>query len=228
MIHCLKKPLALLLPVILMSGCAVGPTYNAPAKEAAENYAYRQGVSNQQTSAPWWQQFNDPVLDQLITRAMEDNYSLKIAAERVKLAEGYRTAVSATRLPQIGLGAGFSKTSLSKQGPVGGPLLEPSIGGQPLGMSLVDRQLPAWYAGATIGWEPDLFNRMGYLEDAASARTEQIEILAYGTELMVTSAVTNNYLQLRGAQQQIKILDEQIEYLDALKRRVVKLVDSGL
>ena len=224
----IRKPLAILIPVIMMTGCAVGPTYEEPTTRADESYRYTSSVMQEQITIPWWQQFNDPVLNRLIDQALEGNYSLQIATERVKLAESYREAVSAAQLPQIGLGIGYTKTSLSKEGPVGGPLLNPSIGGQPLGVSLVDRQLPAWYAGASIAWEPDVFNRMGYMEDAAEARTEQVEILAYGTELIVTADVASNYLQLRGAQQQLQILDSQIADLEKLNKRINGLVDSGL
>ncbi|MFK0570886.1 efflux transporter outer membrane subunit [Endozoicomonas sp.] len=223
-----KKPLALLLPVLILTGCAVGPTYDAPETPVDDSFTVTDNVSRESASIQWWQQFSDPLLNDLIEQAKEGNYSLKIAAERVKLADSYRQAVSATKLPQIGLGFGYTETSLSKQGPIGGPLLEPSIGGIPLGTSLIDRELPAWYAGASIAWEPDVFNRTGYLEDAALARTEQVEILAYATEMMVTASVANNYLQLRGAQQQLSILDRQIDDLEQLKDKVAGLVRSGL
>ena len=224
------KPLSIVLSAILMTGCAVGPDYKVPAPEAkiADDFAYNQATSQEVLTSPWWKQFNDPVLDQLIEQSKTDNYSIKIAAERVKLAESYRSAVSAAQLPQIGLGAGYSKTSLSRQGPVGGPLDSTSNLLTANGMPGINTQLPAFYAGATIGWEPDLFNRMGYMEDAATARADQLEIMAYGTELLVTGAVAENYLQLRGAQQQRNILDQQINDLERLQNKVTRLVENGL
>ncbi|SDJ15167.1 efflux transporter, outer membrane factor (OMF) lipoprotein, NodT family [Ferrimonas sediminum] len=220
-------PLSLAL---LLSGCAVGPDYLGPDTSTGqpENWQTSAHTRSADVELGWWQQFNDPMLNQLVAQALTQNLNVLAAQERVKLADSYRQAVSATSLPQIGIGGGFIAGMLSEQGPVGGPLRNPSLGGQPLGIPLADRHFQASYLGVSAAWEPDLFGKTARLVEATQARADQVAIVADGTRMLVVSAVANNYLQLRSAQQQKQILLSQQQDLQALELRVASLYDSGL
>lgn len=215
---------------LALTGCMVGPDYQAPktAEWQPEQWQLANNQSAGAVTQSWWQEFEDPTLTHLIKQAMSDNLMLLSAQERVKLARSYREAVSATNLPQVGLGMGYTAGMLSEQGPVGGPLRNPMVGGQPLGMPLVSRHYDATYLGASVGWEPDLFGKTARLIEASDARAEQVEILADGTRLLVISAVANNYLQLRSAQQQKQLIGLQQQDLLELKQKVGALHASGL
>ncbi|WP_028112246.1 efflux transporter outer membrane subunit [Ferrimonas kyonanensis] len=215
---------------LLLSGCAVGPDYHGPGAHSGQPDSWQTSASTQSASIElsWWQQFNDPMLNQLVQQALSQNLHVLAAQERVKLADSYRQAVSATSLPQVGIGGGFSAGMLSEQGPIGGPLRHPSVGGQPLGMPLASRHFQASYLGLSAAWEPDLFGKTARLVEATQARADQVAIVADGTRMLVVSAVVNNYLQLRSAQQQQRIVLSQQQDLQALLQRVESLYDSGL
>ncbi|WP_028110316.1 efflux transporter outer membrane subunit [Ferrimonas futtsuensis] len=225
----MRKYLLPLLPLML-GGCAVGPQYQAPDAPSWQPAQWQASAatSAQQADLHWWTQFEDPTLDHLVSRALSDNLTVLAAQERVKLARSYRQAVSATSLPQVGLGAGYVAGQLSEQGPIGGPLRNPSVGGQPLGFPLASRHLDATYLGLGVAWEPDLFGKTASLIDASDARAEQVAIIADGTRLMVVSAVVNNYLQLRSAQEQHTLLRAQLADLEQIQPRIDSLKAHGL
>ncbi|MBY5991799.1 efflux transporter outer membrane subunit [Ferrimonas balearica] len=221
------------LPFLILGflvGCSAGPDYDAPEAPdwQPEQWQAQGGTAAAQADLDWWRQFDDPMLDRLVEQAITDNLSILAAQERVKLAQSYREAVSATSLPQVSLGAGYAAGQLSEQGPIGGPLLNPSVGGQPLGFPLADRQLDATFLGLGVAWEPDLFGKTASMIEASDARAEQVAIIADGTRLMVVGGVVSNYLQLRSAQSQKALLRAQLEDLNQIKPRVESLQKHGL
>ena len=105
--------LAMLCSVFL-AGCMVGPNYRRPTVQTPATY--RDLSTNPQAQAqaasyadlPWWQVFQDPQLQQLIRTALQQNYDLLIATERINAARD-EVAITRSRLfPQIGGNAQFS------------------------------------------------------------------------------------------------------------------------
>jgi multidrug efflux system outer membrane protein len=97
-----------------LAGCRVGPNYRRPAVETPPTYRdLRQNPQAQAQAAsyadlPWWQVFQDPQLQELIRTALQQNYDLQIATERINAA---RAAVMVTRsslFPQVSGNANFA------------------------------------------------------------------------------------------------------------------------
>src|ERR1700733_7183383 len=78
--------LACLLGSASLAGCDLAPAYRPPQMVLPANY---QGSGpftlaqpqDQLPRGPWWQQFDDPTLDQLEGRLQKNNPDLKAAAE---------------------------------------------------------------------------------------------------------------------------------------------------
>ena len=86
----------------LLAACAVGPDYKAPETEATPfGAAQAAAVSEQPFEAAWWEQFQDPVLDGLIERALTDDLDLKIALARVEESRAILSAARRDRLTVI-------------------------------------------------------------------------------------------------------------------------------
>ena len=83
--------------ISLFTGCAVGPDFKEPDVEAPE--AYRTVVMPAETAddLKWWALFDDPLLYDLVTTALENNRDLKIAVSRIEQA---RATVGFTRADQ--------------------------------------------------------------------------------------------------------------------------------
>ena len=108
------RPLALLTLGLLLTGCAVGPDYSRPAIATPEVY---RGASPNPSAAvstellgdqKWWDVFQDPVLQQLIRTALEQNYDVRIAATRVLQAQAQLGITRADQFPTVSAGSQVS------------------------------------------------------------------------------------------------------------------------
>jgi len=87
----------------------VGPNYKRPPVESPGVYR-GDSQSPLASSEPlgdekWWDLFQDPVLQQLIRTALEQNYDLRIAASRVLQAQAQLGITRANQFPTVSAGA---------------------------------------------------------------------------------------------------------------------------
>jgi hypothetical protein len=61
---------------VMRAGCAVGPNYKRPSIDAPEVTRGQIGPAEAASLAdlPWWQVFEDPVVQQLVGEAVRQNY----------------------------------------------------------------------------------------------------------------------------------------------------------
>ncbi|KDN30004.1 membrane protein [Vibrio fortis] len=212
---------------LLLAGCAVGPDYQAPQTTMAETYLYSED-SQQVTQPHWWLQLNDPVLNQLVTQLQSDNTTLKVAAERIKMANSYKSVVESFKVPTVNIGAGYYNYQLSENDSLLGPVFGASDAVESAtGMSLLEAQHDGGFLGASIAWEADLFGQIDRQAEAAAIRVEQAEILQSGLNTLLTADLIHNYLQYRGAQERKAIALENIEDQKQTRDLVEKVVRSG-
>src|SRR6187200_2586387 len=91
-----------MLTGILATGCTVGPDYARPDVGAPEKYRFAGAEANDLANTPWWQQFHDPTLDELIRVALSDNFDVRIAAARVEEFYGILGVTRSGKFPQVG------------------------------------------------------------------------------------------------------------------------------
>src|SRR5690349_21179430 len=104
------RNLALLVPALALSACAVGPDWVpprlAPATSGPFVSANAAGVdSSAEVPTDWWRLYRDPVLDGLVADALAANTDVRVAVARLARARAALREVSAERTPQIGLGS---------------------------------------------------------------------------------------------------------------------------
>jgi outer membrane protein, multidrug efflux system len=103
------RALAPLVFGLLLAGCMLGPNYRRPAIDAPGAYRgdSQAGVASAQSlgDEKWWEVFQDPVLQQLIRTALEQNYELRIAASRVLQAQAQLGITRANQFPTVSAGA---------------------------------------------------------------------------------------------------------------------------
>ena len=71
------------LILLMASACTVGPDYVRPQVTAPATWNVSYDAATGLTDYAWWQQFNDPVIDDLISIALTNNLDLKVAVARV-------------------------------------------------------------------------------------------------------------------------------------------------
>src|ERR1700747_876335 len=96
--------------LILMVGCRVGPNYVRPpvtapevyrgADEAAGSSAGKESVGEQK----WTQFFHEHELQDLIRAAHENNFDLRIAAQRVLEAQAQLRIIRSQQFPTVTVG----------------------------------------------------------------------------------------------------------------------------
>ena len=101
------RRLGLLTLGLLLTGCAVGPDYSRPAITTPE--VYRGASPNPSATVStqllgdekWWDVFQDPVLQELIRLALQQNYDVRIAASRVLQAQAQLGITRADQFPTV-------------------------------------------------------------------------------------------------------------------------------
>src|SRR5579864_8300819 len=84
----IPRLLAALTAACVMAGCSVGPVYKRPDMQLVPQFRSQVGPSEANSIAdlPWWNVFNDKVLQSLIVEALTNNYDLQVAVSRIEQA----------------------------------------------------------------------------------------------------------------------------------------------
>lgn len=191
--------LAALLAAAL-AGCTVGPNYVRPEVDSPPAWRIDYAKAADVANIKWWEQFGDPVLNELVETALRDNRDLRIAAARVDQFIGALTATGSQLYPKIGYGADASRNRTSS---VAVPPLPP--GANPY-FSLYQVSMGA-------SWQLDLFGRVRRLTEAAQAQVYASEQGQRGVVLSLVSGVATSYIALRA-------LDRQLEIAQATERNL--------
>lgn len=141
----------------------------------------------------WWDTFNDPVLTQLIQRAIKNNYNVAAALKRIEMASKQIGMAKANYYPSISLGAGWTKEQESAA--VYGTTTRNSY----------------FNIGATMNWEIDVFGRVysNVKEKKAAYNVARADYDAVMVSLC--ASVATAYMQLRTYEDQLKVALEHIE-----------------
>ncbi len=184
---------AVLACVLVMSGCtSLAPEYQQPEVDMPTAFRFEPAVVAATADTAWWQQFGDPVLDELIAAALANNYSVQIAAANVEQALGIVTQTRSALYPQLGYGAS------------GEELRAPDTG---LSAAIPDFPNPqdTYQAFLSASWELDFWGRIRNLSRAAQANMLSTEEARRGVILTLVSSVASSYITLRGLDEQLAV-----------------------
>ena len=200
----------------LLFGCAaVGPDYVRPATDLPPRFvnaaaAGSAGPSLDDSTGSFWQGFNDPVLDDLISRALAANRDIRVAAATLRQARGQRSEVRG------GLWPSTTATASARHGRL-------SVDQAP-GLDTAARSGANFDAGFDAAWELDLFGGVRRSLQAAAAGADAAESALAGVQLSVAAEVARAYVGLRGLQQRLAVaqanLDNQAETLRVTEVRL--------
>jgi multidrug efflux system outer membrane protein len=178
--------------LLALSGCLLGPNYSRPAADAPATYRFAAGETVETANTAWWEQFNDPVLDDLIAAALAGNKDVKIAAARVDQFLGQFTTTRAGLFPQVSAGFDAQRQRASVAG----------LTNLPPGISPVYNTLEPTLSAA---WEIDVFGKVRRETEAARASLLASEEGRRATILSLVASVATSYINLRDLDQQLDI-----------------------
>src|SRR5216683_2033715 len=105
--HPLIHSTLLLIAASLLVGCTVGPNYRKPVVPVPNAYYSPDDHPQDQAQAasfadlPWWQVFQDSVLQDLIRRALKQNYDLQTATEKITQARAQLRVTRSDQFPRL-------------------------------------------------------------------------------------------------------------------------------
>jgi multidrug efflux system outer membrane protein len=172
-----------------LSGACVRRPYTAPeVPPAALSHVDTALVVEQPFDPRWWQQFEDPVLDDLVARALAANHDIRMAVARVDQARAMFDDVALDRLPTAVVGASVDRRDQAIPG-----------------FSERPRPVTTFRAGFDAFWEIDVFGRVRSQINAAAASAEGFAADADDVRVSVAAELARNYFELRGLQQQLAV-----------------------
>ncbi len=215
------------LPAVILAtlvGCMVGPNYRPPQTAVPENWNGQEVVTpatpskttpNPAALVEWWNAFKDPTLSSLVEMAVRANLDVRLAEARIRQARAARGVAGAPLWPQVNASALYQRSQGSSEVGTGGAVA--TVGGL--------RNL--WQAGLDASWEIDIFGgRQRGLEAAGADLKAAVEDRR---DVLVTLVgdVGNNYLNLRGFQQQLAIARKNLEAQRHTAKIIRKRYEAG-
>jgi outer membrane protein, multidrug efflux system len=192
--------------VALLAGCTVGPNYHRPPVATAP--AFEEPHAQAAPQAPseiawsnWWAVFNDPVLDNLESQAVDANRDIRIAVAQVDEADAMARSVHSQQLPTVGASPSFSRTREAQQRPNNGNTYG-------VASTYNDLLLPL-----TLNYEIDAWGKIRREVQSANASAQATEADLRFVRLSVGSSVAVDYFSLREADAQLAIYDATIAAL---------------
>lgn len=182
----------LLLVILMVAGCAVGPNYRRPALDVPSQFRNDSGLVSSNTLAelPWWNFFQDPHLKELIGVALTNNYDVRIAVARVEQARAILAQNRALFLPQLNY---LGQVGRAKNASAAGPVF---TGAKPADVFAAD---------VNAAWEVDLWGRIRRLNEAARAQWLATREAQQAVALSVMSQVAQAYFRLLALDSELAI-----------------------
>jgi multidrug efflux system outer membrane protein len=200
----LKKAIILLVAVAL-AGCMVGPDYRRPSVDVPQGWRFEDKEAKDLANTAWWQQFNDPVLNELIQIALQENKDVKIAAARIGQFVGQYMTTRSRLFPQVGAGGSGGMARLTEKGLV--PL-----------SSRVENPNDIWEVFLNGNWEIDVWGKIRRATEAARAGILSSEEGRRAVILSLVAAVASAYIDLRDADKEMEISIKTAEtYKESLR-----------
>jgi outer membrane protein, multidrug efflux system len=188
----LKGISTVVLGLLMLAGCTVGPNYHRPNASAPARWGEPMagGETNSSTAsvAAWWKSFNDRELDSVIERAIQSNLDLKIATARVREARAEYQVASADLWPTLGTSASYQRQRQSKNQPIIGAFDLPAN---------VPFENNIYQAGFDASWEVDVFGGTRRATEAARAEVAAAEFGRRDTLVTLLAEVARNYVEAR-------------------------------
>ncbi|QPJ65805.1 MAG: efflux transporter outer membrane subunit [Candidatus Nitrohelix vancouverensis] len=209
--------LALFIGLPFLGACVVGPDYKAPDMDAPAEFvsqellkSLNEGKTDADFSAQWWMGFTDPILDQLVTAGLDNNFQLVAARARVKEASA--------RLALAGAGDELQTEAGLDQG------LEAERN-----LNDADTTKTASVSGGlSVALPLDVFGRTAREVEAALAGLQAAKAELRGRVLGISSEITREYLRLRGSQRQLVLLVESVHLQEKTLSIVKSRYEAGL
>jgi NodT family efflux transporter outer membrane factor (OMF) lipoprotein len=196
-----------------LAACAVGPDYAVPPSPGgpAPRLTETDAAATAPTPLPpqWWRLFGDPVLDGLVTRALERNTDLRVAAANLQRARALLSEARTGKLPSNTINAQYVRQRF------GGQVFN-AVGNVP------PVTTDFYTTGLDAGYEIDLFGGVSRAIRAAIADEQAARAQVDAARVAVAADVAQTYAAGCALAVRVMTAEETV----ALARRSLMLVEA--
>lgn len=218
----MRKLLLISLGLLSLWSCKSGQNYQGAEVTIPDQYRFTDNTYQQQfevinidsvqvdslLNRDWFEIFDDPILDTLIQRALENNQDLEIAAENIQQAQSALVIQRSQMLPYIGYSAGASR-------------------GNYAGLILPSTQ-NVFTGFGTVNWEIDFWGKYRRLNEAARANIISSEEGYRATKLSLMSTVASSYFQLLEYKLRLEISNQTLALRDSMQKIIEERFAKGI
>ena len=178
--------------LLLVGGCIhLGPDYQPPEAAVETNWlAPDDALVNSESPADpkWWHTaFQDPVLDQLVETALQQNLTLRSAGLRVLQSQQQLAIAIGNQFPQQQQATGAASRQKANA-----------------------QTFNNYNLGFSLGWEADFWGRFSRQVESASAELDASVASYDGALLSMVSQVAQNYILILTSRVRIDVARENI------------------
>jgi multidrug efflux system outer membrane protein len=184
----------------LLAGCNVGPKYVRPNVTAPPAYRGADGtaVSSDAKSSlgdeQWAAVYREPELQELIRKALANNYDVRIAAKRILEQQAQVQITRSQEFPSITVGG--TGVGATLPGSLGTQIASPLVSGS---------------LNVSAAWTPDFWGFYRKQTEAARAQLLAQEWAQRAVQLTLVQQVATAYLQIRALDAQLEITRETLK-----------------
>jgi outer membrane protein, multidrug efflux system len=205
--------LPLLLALIVLTGCTVGPDYRRPdiVPVMQDNWQAQGGqqFTQGQPLTAWWQQFHDKQLTDLVKRLISSSLALKEARQRVAEVNARYGVIGADRQLQLAAALDYTHAETGDE--------TVSLQRIPPGESI-----NIYSAGITAGWELDLWGKTTRRLEAAEADIKAGYTDYEAMRVSLAAEMTLAYIDARTLAARLTTIGTNID----LQQETLKLAQS--
>jgi len=196
------------LLALMVVGCTVGPNYKRPSATTPQSFrgalapeiAPAANVESSLGDQQWSAVFQDPVLQRLVTEALQNNLDLRVAATRVLQAQAQVGIIHSQQLPSLSAGGSYSALQLPST------LAGTNSDGTPAN---------SFFNGggfsASAAWNLDFWGMYRRQTEAARAELLASQWAQKATRAALVQQVAEAYFQLRSLDAQLEITKNTIK-----------------
>jgi outer membrane protein, multidrug efflux system len=207
-----KCAVALLLAAPL-SACMVGPDYRRPQIDAPAAWRLGATEAGEISNVAWWDQFQDPVLSNLVRTALANNKDLEIATANVDQAAAQYGIVRSAQFPQVSGSASATRQRLSET--------------TALGVGSGRAQFNDYGVNLSASFELDIWGRLRRASESARASLLASQQGRGTVVLTVVTTVASGYIQLRALDRRLEIAQHTSQSLGEAARLQRVRFDEG-
>lgn len=159
----------------------------------------------------WWKSFGDTTLDSLISIAVDRNYSVLTAIDRMNMAKAGLRMERSGFFPTVGINAGWTRQQTSGN------------------TSELPQSTQHYYdVSANMSWELDIFRSIrqrvkAQKETFAASKEEYTAVM-----VSLSAQVASSYIQLRELQQELKVVERNCASQAAVLKITEVRYNTGL